>query len=123
MNREQFLSASSKPEVFSVPIVGIGEVWFRKLTGSEKIGFESWLRPGGKLSDDRSQQSVAKLITLCVCDETGRLILNDADIAAILEKPADTLTQLSEVAYKCAGLSEEAFAAAIKKKFDNLDGM
>lgn len=110
LTREQILQADDLPrELVPVPEWG-GEVWVRTLTGTERDTFESetlLFRPRGESAPnlDALHQTRARLCARAVCDERGRRLFSDDDVAALGQKSAAALDRVFEVAARLNRIS------------------
>jgi hypothetical protein len=62
---------------------------------------------------DMSNQT-AKLLVLCLCDEGGNLLFEEAHAAILGNVPAKALDELRKAAEELSGLGEEAVEGAVK---------
>lgn len=107
-----------KRELVEVPEWG-GSVYVRMLSGAERDSYEaSMLKygPDGKpVKGQYNMENVrARLVGLCLCDEKGVRLFEDAEIEALGRKSAAALSRVSAVAQKLNGLDTESVAAAEK---------
>lgn len=121
MDREAFF----KPQdlaVYEVEIEGLGKVKARELSNGDRIKqYDLWLAPTGETNKPRLQVAREKMITLCLVDDAGNLLLTDEDIPKLRKMSARVVSQLTQLAMKCLGLSEDDVAEQLKKKSDNSD--
>ena len=85
------------------------EAWVRVrgLTGRERDKYEVSITIGkGKDQTMNVRNARAKLLVMCIVDETGQKIFNEADISALGEKSAAGLERLFDVATRLSGLSK-----------------
>lgn len=85
------------------------DVYVKNLTGEERDEFE-----GSLLKKDNNGKRVlaysdlrAKLVARTACDETGKRLFSDSDIALLTKKSAAPLQRIFEKAQKLSGLSAE----------------
>ena len=93
MSREQLLTPIPLKQK-TVTISG-GDVTIRQLSHSEAAKWDMWQRPNGKLDEERKLNRDLKLITMCVIDSDGQLILTEDDIPALSAQPSDFTSELS----------------------------
>jgi hypothetical protein len=107
LTREAILAAQDiSRELVEVPEWG-GEVLVRGLTGQERDKFEaSTIQQRGNNQSINLQNLRAKLCSLAVCDENGKRVFTDMDVAALGQKSASALDRVYEVAKRLAGLGE-----------------
>jgi len=107
LTREAILNASDLlTEVVEVPEWG-GSVIVRGLSGAERDHFESSVvEMDGKKVKVKSENMRAKLVALCVVDETGARIFSDQDVAALGQKSAAALDRVFQAAQRLSGLTE-----------------
>jgi hypothetical protein len=105
MNRETLLAAPT-PRVQSVEVPGMGEVWLREMTGSERDQYEadqySRQKSGMELDNFR-----ARLLVRCICDATGALLLKPEDADALGRQPAAAIRVMFDAASAMNGLAEK----------------
>lgn len=125
MDKSKFLERQP-PEVMSTDIPGLGEVFFRRVYGSERIQkYDLWLPQKGDKSYTKKLSLLReKLISVALCDKHGNSFeFTEAELQAMSDNlHADQLTQMAEVAQKCLGLSDDDLGDKIKKKSDDLSG-
>lgn len=78
----------------TVDIVGIGQCRFRQLSQSQAAKWQSWLMPKGKRDKTRTDRHRLKLVQLCLVDENDAPLLEEADIEALEEQPANVVQEL-----------------------------
>lgn len=109
LKREDILNAVDiKSETVSVPEWG-GEVYVRGMTGAERDRFEGSIiemKSGGKQSFNMENVR-AKLCQFCICDENGKRLFAENDVAALAKKSALALQRVYDVAAKLSGLGEK----------------
>jgi len=120
-NKELFLQCRPvKTMVIEVP--GWQDVTLRELTETDRVAFEMWLYPNGKPSQTRRQDQRPKLIVMSVINpDTMDLALVDSDIPKIRDWPAPVTAQISEIAMKCAGITDEDLTDKLKKNATSSD--
>lgn len=111
--REQILAVNDIPvETIRIPEweqKGGPQVWVRVrgLTGKERDRYEESVTVGkGKNKDVNYRNARAKLVVLCVVDESGNRIFTDADVAALGNKGALALERIFDVGRRLSGLTE-----------------
>lgn len=116
MDRDAFFRPQEL-QTFEVEIEGLGKVRARELSNGDRIKqYDLWLAPTGETSKPRLQVAREKMITLCIVDDSGNLLLTEADIPKLRQMPARVVSQLVQIAMKCLGLSEDDLAEQLKKK-------
>ena len=79
----------------------------RGLNGAERDQFESSVvEMHGKKVVVKSENMRAKLVALCVVDESGGRLFSDRDVEALGQKSASALQRVFEVAQRLSGLTE-----------------
>lgn len=115
MDRDTFLKPRDLA-TYTVEIEGLGTVTARELSNGERIKqYDLWLAPKGETIPMRLAIAREKLITLCLVDDAGKLLLTEADIPALKQMPSRIVSQLSQLAMKCLGLSEDDIISQLKK--------
>lgn len=108
LSREAILAYDdSQSEDVEVPEWG-GAVRVVGLTGAERDRFEASVVGNGKqmqLSNLR-----ARLIAMCVVDESGERLFGTADVGALGNKSAAALERVFSAAQRLSGLSEDDVA-------------
>jgi hypothetical protein len=100
LTRDQILAADDLPrEAVDVPEWG-GRVFVRTLNGLQRDGFETAVKDKAKV------ETLVILAVRTVCDETGNLLFSDADVAALLEKNADVVLRICEVALRVNAINK-----------------
>lgn len=117
LSREAILKADDLPRrLVSVPEWG-GEVFVRTLSGTERDAFEaSFVKVKGR-GRHRTQERdptnySAKLAALCVCDEQGKRLFSERDVAALAAKSSAALNRIVGEAMALNGMTEEAVEEA-----------
>lgn len=107
LTRDEILAALDLPrELVAVPEWG-GDVYVRGLTGKERDQFEAgMIEQRGKSQTVNLQNIRAKLASMSICDEEGKRLFTDADLAAIAGKSAVALNRVFEVARRLSGLGD-----------------
>ena len=107
LNRDAILASNDLPkELVTVPEWG-GDVYVRGLTGKERDAFEAgMIEQRGKSQTVNLQNIRAKLASMSICDETGKRIFTDADMAQLSGKSAVALQRVFEVARRLSGLGD-----------------
>lgn len=122
LNRDAILAAADiQKQLVHVPEWG-GDIYVKGLTGSERDKFEA-----GILELHGTEQKVnlvnirAKLCAFSICDEGGKRLFTEEDIAALSKKSAAALTRVFAVAQKLSGLGDAEVAElseGVKVPFD-----
>lgn len=120
LTRETILAADDLGrELVNVPEWG-GDVYVRGLTGKERDQFEaSMIDQRGKSQTVNLQNIRAKLAGLSICDETGKRIFTDADLAALAGKSALALNRVFEVSRRLSGLGDDDVKELAKELEEN----
>lgn len=120
LTRENILAADDLGrELVNVPEWG-GDVYVRGLTGKERDQFEaSMIDQRGKSQTVNLQNIRAKLAGLSICDENGKRIFTDADLAALAGKSALALNRVFEVARRLSGLGDDDVKELTKELEEN----
>lgn len=107
LTKDDILNALDlKTETVAVPEWG-GDVIVRGMTGAERDRFEaSIVQTKGKDQTLNMVNIRAKLASLTICDEQGKRLFNEADIAKLSEKSASALQRIFAVAQKLSGIGE-----------------
>ncbi len=110
LTREQILAAVDlKIEAVEVPEWD-STVYVRNLTGRARDKFEASryrLKDKSKEVEVIHDNTRAQLLALTLCDEDGKLLFTDADVAALGEKNAAVLDRLFDVARRLSGMRPE----------------
>lgn len=116
LNREQILSAIDlKIEEVFVPEWG-GTVYVRNLNGRGRDAFEG---SRYRLKENNKVEMVhdntrAKLLSLTLCDEQGRLLFSEEDVEILGEKNANALDRVFDVAQRLSGLRAQDVEQKLK---------
>lgn len=101
LTREDILrSVGHAVEPVEVPEWG-GTVYLRTLTAGELLALNATAHEDASTP---SPPMIARLLVACLCDESGKRLLTDADAAALESKPAPILYRLYRVAGRLNGL-------------------
>lgn len=93
-------------ELVSVPEWG-GDVYVRGMTGAERDKFEAGIVQMRGTERTLNMSNIrAKMASLTICDEQGKRLFNDADIAKLAEKSANALQRVFQVAQKLSGIGD-----------------
>jgi hypothetical protein len=110
VSREAFLAFT--PEVRPVVVEYRGkELKFhlRELSGTERNAYESsMVRQQGNTATANMGDYFAKLLVLCLADESGERLFADSERHLVGQRPADLLAKLYEQAAEMNGLTEDA---------------
>jgi hypothetical protein len=106
LTRDQILSAQDLPtETVAVPEWG-GDVLVRGLTGTERDAYEaSMVKQVGNQAKMNMDNMRAKLVALCIVDETGKRIFTQADAETLGKKSGTGLQRVFLVAQRLSGLT------------------
>lgn len=101
LNRDSILSADDLPrEEVQVPEWG-GSVFVRTMNGSERDRFEhAWRENPGR--DVRG-----RVAALTICDETGKPLFTEADVARLGTKSSAALNRILAVSMRLSGLTKQ----------------
>ena len=113
LGREAILGAVDLlHEDVDVPEWG-GTVRVRMMTGTERDAFESGtVTRHGKKIETNLVNIRARLVALCVIDETGARLFSEADVVALAGKSGAALGRVFEACQRLNGLTGEAAAEA-----------
>lgn len=118
LTKEQILAVNDqKIEKLQVPEWGEGaEVNIRTLSAAERDKFEA------SLVEYRGGQAIpkidayrARLCALAICDENGKRLFDDSEIAALAKKSGIALDRIATAASSLNGLDEKAIKKAAEK--------
>ena len=106
LTREQILAADDlQTEEVNIPEWG-GVVLVRALSGAERDALEaSMVRKNGKSMSVNMDNFRAKLVSMCVINESGKRIFTQADVKELSKKSASALDKIFGVAQRLSGLS------------------
>jgi hypothetical protein len=107
--KEQILAANDRPapEPVDVPEWGT-KVFIRVMAGAERDAFETEnFRMNGKSVEINRENTRARLLVRCLCDETGNRIFADSDAAQLGEKSAAVLDPLFDRAQRLNKLTKK----------------
>jgi hypothetical protein len=107
LTKEAILAADDiQSERIPVPEWG-GDVMVRGLTGSQRDAWEASLtiRRGKQMIPDM-RNFRARLVVLCVVDETGALVFHEGDIDALANKSGSALDRIYDAAARLSGIGE-----------------
>ena len=112
LTREAILAAEDKQyEDIAVPEWG-GTVRIVGLTGTERDKLEASVV--GKTGKNLNLTNFrARLVALCVVDDSGSRLFSDMDIAALGRKSAAALERIFSVSQRLSGLSDEDVAELV----------
>jgi len=119
LTREQILEAPDvRYEDVAVPEWG-GTVRVRSLSGAERDRFEdSITQQNGKGVRKDIKNIRAKLVALCVVDESGKRIFTEADVQALGRNSSIALDRVCEVAQRLNAMTDDGVAELA----ENLEG-
>jgi len=98
-------------EKITVPEWG-GDVYIRTLTGSERDGWELYYQD--QLSKTNNVNVRAKLAGLTLCDETGKRLFSDGQLAQLGAKSGKALDRVYSAAIALNKISEDEIKALEK---------
>lgn len=101
LSRDQILASDDLPrEAVEVREWG-GSVWVRTLNGLQRDGFETATAGKAKI------ETLAMLAVRTVCDEAGSLLFSEDDVPALLQKNADAILRIVEVALRINAINRK----------------
>ena len=108
LGKEAILAADDiRSERVEIPEWG-GEVMVRGLTGAQRDAWESSMsRRVGKQMVPDMRNFRARLVVLCVVDETGELVFHGGDVDQLAGKSGSALDKIYGVAARLSGISED----------------
>ena len=115
LNRDAILNAQDfRTEAQKVPEWG-GEVFLRTLTCNQAENYQEFLV---NLQGDNGKLRLAgmrvKLLTMCLCDQSGVLLFSDEDMEALAQKDSAVIGRLFEAAKKLNAIDDDAGEEAEK---------
>lgn len=122
LNKDAILGADDiQSERVPIPEWG-GDVMVRGLTGSQRDQWEAGLsvRRGKQMVPDM-RDFRARLVVLCVVDETGQLVFHQGDVSALSGKSGAALDRIYDVAARLSGISEKD-VEDLTENFGSTDG-
>lgn len=94
-------------EPISIPEWG-GDAFIKVMTGTER---DSWEMYASKQMEKTNGVNIrAKLVCLCLCDETGKRIFGDGQVDALSKKSARALNRVYEAATALNKLTDDDIA-------------
>ncbi len=101
LGKKEILKASDlKIELVAMPEWG-GSIYVRGMNGAERDRFEQeWMDNKLKTKSPR-----AFLCALCICDEAGKGLFTEQDVAELSDKDGVALARVFDVAMRLSGLS------------------
>jgi hypothetical protein len=108
LTKDQMLAADDiKSERVPVP-EWAGDVMVRGLTGAQRDQWEASMSvQRGKRREPDMANFRARLVVLCVVDETGELVFHSGDIDALAGKSGAALDRLYSAAARLSGIGEQ----------------
>ena len=108
LNRDDILGADDiQTEAVEVPEWG-GTVLVKGMTGAERDRFEvAMISDPGKSTKVNLSDMRAKLCSLTIVNENGKLLFTPADIKELTKKSASALQRVFEVARELSGIGED----------------
>jgi hypothetical protein len=117
LTREQFFALKPELPRERVDLPELGDfVFVRAMTGAERGRFEMLHGKSGILD------FYQRMTVFCACDDQGRRLFGDLDMAAVGEYPASVLQQIAVSAMKLNKLGEDAVEDARKNSASNPSG-
>ncbi|WP_447979086.1 hypothetical protein [Candidatus Nitrospira bockiana] len=115
LSRESiFKSDDMVIERVEVPEWG-GAVYVRSVSAK---GRDAWEGSRYRLQGDKVvpvyENTRAKLLVMCVCDEQGKLLFTEADVERLGQKNGAVLDRLFDVAMRLSGMRDKAVEQAAK---------
>lgn len=105
LNRDQILAVEDlKRETVSVPEWG-GEVLVSAVTGDARDELETYMFATGKSAEQRMKSFRARIVALCIVDESGNRLFTEADIEKLGRKSAKALQRVVRIAERLNGFS------------------
>lgn len=107
LTKDQIFAADDiKSERVAVPEWG-GDVLVRGLTGAQRDAWESSLTVRkGKIMVPNMTNFRARLVVMCVVDETGKPVFHQGDVDQLAGKSGAALDRLYDVAARLSGITE-----------------
>ena len=107
LTKGDILSVEDMPkEIVDVPEWG-GAVYVRSMSASERDTFEQSVSLGSNGSVTRNLNNIrARLAVLCLCDESGNRMFEDAEAETLGRKSAAALDRIFEVARRLNALTD-----------------
>jgi hypothetical protein len=107
MDRKEFLNGFTRPlRVESVSLPDGRMVHVRELTAKERDEFEAAVTATrGRRVEVNLTNVRARLVVATICDETGKRILADSDVAMVGDMPAAVIDPIYAAAARLSGLS------------------
>lgn len=94
-------------ELVEVPEWG-GSVYVKGMSGTERDAYEaSIMEQRGNKREVNLSNFRAKLVAFSVCDEDGKLLFSQKDVAEVGKKSAAALQRVYDVATKMSAISKE----------------
>lgn len=115
LNKEQILAAQDiKIEKVNVPEWGEGAyVNVRSLSGLERDAFEAGLVSFiNGVAVPHIQQYRSRLCAIAICDDEGKRVFTDREIAEIGKKNGVVLDRIADAASRLSGLDKDAIQKA-----------
>ena len=108
LSKKDILSADDiTKELVSVPEWG-GDVYVRGMTGKQRDAFEASIIQTRAKDQTLNMVNIrAKLASMTICDEEGKRIFSDADIAELSGKSAVALQRVFVVAQRLSGIGDQ----------------
>lgn len=93
-------------------------IYVKSMTAAERGKFltdaQSFSQSKGKLNPNFLRESDALLVLMTACDETGELLFEKSDKAALMGKNASVIARIALQAQKLAGLTKDDLEALEK---------
>lgn len=101
LSREAILACDDLPQVkVTIPEWG-GTVFVRTMTAGQRDRFEQ------SVTDSPGVDFRARLAVLTVCDEDGKLLFSESDVALLTLRSARALSRIFSVAVKLNGITSD----------------
>lgn len=107
LGRDELLSgASFKKELVPVPELD-GEIYIRDMGAPGVLAFNARakdLQAGDKLTPETSIKLMTLILSLSICDESGRLLFSEADVESLANNNLEMLSRLASKALQISGV-------------------
>ena len=106
LTKDAILKADDlKKELVSVPEWG-GDVYVRGMSGVDRDRFEILLLQTSKDKKFTTENFRAKLASMSICDERGKLLFTEKDVLELANKSASALQRIFVVAQRLSGMGQ-----------------
>lgn len=108
LTKDQILKADDlKVEKLTVPEWG-GDIFIKVMSGAERDGFEAGCFVGrGKDRRENFQNLRARLVAICIVDEEGKRMFNDAEAMLLGQKSAPAIDRIFTKCQEFNGLTQK----------------